>query len=86
MIDLGNFGLRKDEGEEWPIEQPTLISQALSLLQDRMTLEGFASEMTINTSELRSLLGSCVPQEILDKMSLKIDEGQVKIVFFRPPE
>ena len=60
MIELGDF--RKNEGAEWPKEQPSLLTQALSLIQDRMTLDALASDMTINTSELRALLRNCAPR------------------------
>ena len=83
MIELGDF--RKNEGAEWPKEQPSLLTQALSLIQDRMTLDALASEMTINTSELRALLRDCVPQELLQSMSQRSEDEPGKIVSFRQP-
>lgn len=83
MIELGE--LRKNEGPEWPVEQPSLLSQALSLLQEHTTLDQLASELTINTSELKNLLRSCVPVELIQKMSRGIDDEIGKVVFFRQP-
>jgi Zn-dependent peptidase ImmA (M78 family)/DNA-binding XRE family transcriptional regulator len=81
MIDLGD--LRKNEGPEWPIEQPTLVNQALSLVREHSNLDELAAELTLHTSELKHLLGTCVAPELLEKMSRKSDDDIGKIVSFR---
>jgi Zn-dependent peptidase ImmA (M78 family)/transcriptional regulator with XRE-family HTH domain len=86
MIDMGMRNLRKNEGPEWPIECPTLLTQALELLQDKITLDEAASELTLYSSELRRLLEPCVSEEVLEKIDREPDEDEGKIVSFRPPK
>jgi Zn-dependent peptidase ImmA (M78 family)/transcriptional regulator with XRE-family HTH domain len=83
MIDLNRRGLLKFEGDEWPMEQPTLINQALELLSSKVTLEQLAHEIGIYSSGLRELLFSCVTQEVLDKIDRKTKEETVNIVSLR---
>ncbi len=84
MIDLGD--MRRDEGPEWAMEQPTIFSQALSLLQEHTTLDELASELTVNTSELKDLLEQCVPLDLIQKMSQRSDDDLGKVVSFRQPQ
>lgn len=84
MIDLGD--MRRNEGPEWAMEQPSILHQALSLLQEHTTLDELASELTVNTSELKDLLGQCVPPDLIQKMSQRLDDDFGKIVSFRHPQ
>jgi hypothetical protein len=83
MIDLGD--MRRDEGPEWPMEQPTILTQALSLLQELTNLDKLASELSVNTSELKGLLGQCVPADLIEKMSQRQEHDCGKVVSFRQP-
>lgn len=80
FMELGRIGYRKNEGEEWPKEQPSLLTQALELLQDQVTLDEFASELTLYSSHLRNLLQKSVSPELLVKLDRKADDEGAKIV------
>jgi len=84
MIDLGD--MRRNEGPEWTIEQPTLLNQALSLIQEHTNFDELASELTVHTSELKDLLGQCVPLDLIRKMSQRPDDDVGKVVSFRQPQ
>jgi len=71
MIQLGKNNMRKNEGEEWPAEQPVLIAQALDLLKDTVTLEELAGELSVYPGELRQMLALCVPADLLEKIDRK---------------
>lgn len=70
-----NVDLRKrlsrdgEEEGEWPIEQPTMIEQALSLLRRDVTLYGLAHEVGLGVAELCTLLSKCVNVELLRELS-----------------
>lgn len=66
--ELSRKGMRKDEGEEWPMERPTLISQTIELLADRVSLEGLADEIDVYPAELEELLQMCVPRDLMEKL------------------
>ena len=65
---LSKAGMRKDEGEEWPMEKPTLVEQSLDLLKDRVTLNRLASEVGIYAQELEDLLGGSVSDELMSQL------------------
>lgn len=82
MVQMANQ--RKDEGEEWDMEKPILLDQALELLQDRVTLTELASELTIYSSELQDLLSQCVSEDLLEKIDRKpADDDIGKVVKLR---
>jgi hypothetical protein len=68
MIQLSTAGMRKDEGENWEKERPVMVTQALELLQDQITLDQLAGELSIYPNELKSILSQCVPMETLNKI------------------
>lgn len=83
MIQIASY--RTDEGEEWEKEKPTLLDQALELLQDQVTLTELASELTVYPSELRELLSQCVSESLLDRVDRQPNEEDMgKIVKLRP--
>ena len=83
MIQLTMEGKRKNEGDEWPMEKPVLITQALELLHDQVTLAGLADEMSIYPSKLKDMLSQCVPMETLSKIDRKKDTDSATIVKLR---
>lgn len=83
MIQLTMEGKRKNEGDEWPMEKPVLITQALELLHDQVTLAGLADEMSVYPSELKNMLSQCVPMETLSKIDRKKDTDSATIVKLR---
>lgn len=83
MIQLTMEGKRKNEGDEWPMEKPVLITQALELLHDQVTLAGLADEMSVYPSELKDMLSQCVPMETLSKIDRKKDTDSATIVKLR---
>jgi len=83
MIQLSNAGMRKDEGDEWEKEKPVMITQALELLQDRVTLEELAGELSIYRNELKDMLSHCVPIETLNKIDRRDNKDSAKIVALR---
>ena len=83
MIQLTMEGKRKNEGDEWPMEKPVLITQALELLHNQVTLAGLADEMSVYPSELKDMLSQCVPMETLSKIDRKKDTGSATIVKLR---
>jgi len=83
MIQISDAGMRKDEGHEWDKEKPVILTQALELLHDQITLDGLASEISIYSTELKDMLSQCVPMETLDKIDHKKEAGPAKIVTLR---
>jgi len=83
MIQLTMEGKRKNEGDEWPMEKPVLITQALELLHDQVTLEGLADEMSVYPGELKDMLSQCVPMETINKIDRKKDTDSATIVKLR---
>jgi hypothetical protein len=85
MIQLTMDGQRRDEVDEWPMEKPILIGQALELLQAQVTLDGLANELAVYPWELREMLGQCVSPDILKRIDRRIDSDSDKIVELRRP-
>jgi Zn-dependent peptidase ImmA (M78 family) len=85
MIQLTNAGMRKDEGQEWEMEKPVLVTQALELLSDQVTLEGLADELSVFPSELKDMLSECVSEETLNKIDRKEQPNFSNIVQLRKP-
>ena len=85
MIQLTRNNLRKDEGPEWEMEKPILVTQALELLSDQVTLSDLADEMSLYPNELRDMLGQCVPKATLDKIDREPEPDSSKIVQLRKP-
>lgn len=83
MIQLTMEGKRKNEGDEWPMEKPVLITQALELLYDQVTLDGLADEMSVYPGELKNMLRQYVPMETLNKIDRKKDTDSATIVKLR---
>jgi Zn-dependent peptidase ImmA (M78 family) len=83
MIQITMEGKRKNEGDEWPKEKPVLITQALDLLHDQVTLDGLADEMSVYPGELKDMLNQCVPVEMLNKINRKKDTESATIVKLR---
>ena len=83
MIQLSKAGMRKNEGKEWALEKPVLVTQALELLKDQVTLEGLADEMSLYPKELRGMLSQCVPEETLNKIDREKEENLSNIVQLR---
>lgn len=83
MVQLADY--RKNEGTEWEKEHPTLMAQALELLKNKVTLDGLASEMSLNPGELKELLSQCVPDGLLKEVDRKKVEDAGKIVRLRNP-
>ncbi len=83
MIQMTMEGKRKNEGDEWPKEKPVLITQALELLYDQVTLDGLANEMSIYPGELKDMLSQCVPMETINKIDRKKDTDSATIVKLR---
>ena len=72
-----NIELRKrlaengEEEGEWQPERPSMIQQAISLLEDEITLGGLAHSVGVHGSDRRELLDKIVDDEVLDQ----IDKG-----------
>jgi Zn-dependent peptidase ImmA (M78 family) len=86
MIQLTRNNLRKNEGPEWDMEKPVLVTQALELLSDRVTLGELADELSVYPNELRKMLSQCVPAETLDKIDRKDESVFTNIVQLRTQE
>ena len=85
MIHLTHKKMRKNEGPEWDMEKPILVTQALELLSDRVTLSELADEMSLYPNELREMLSQCVPEETLNKIDRKEEPNYSNIVQLRKP-
>ena len=83
MIQLTKFGMRKNEGEEWSMEKPVLLTQSLELLSDQVTLSDLANELSVYPAELKSILSECVASDTIDKIDKKRDSEPATIVRFR---
>lgn len=83
MIQISKAGMRKNEGKEWDMEKPVLVTQALELLSDRVTLDELADEMSLYPKELRDMLSQCVPEETLNKIDRKEEQNFSNIVQLR---
>jgi len=83
MIQLSTAGMRKDEGLEWEKEKPVLVTQALELLHDQVTLDTLAAELSVYPKELRDMLSECVSKETLNKIDRKKETDSASIVKLR---
>ena len=83
MIQLSTAGMRKNEGHEWDKEKPIILTQALELLHDQITLDDLASEISIYPTELKDMLNQCVPLETLNKIDRKKNADSATIVTLR---
>lgn len=56
--DLSKRGMRTDEGRdtEWPHEHPTLLSQALALLKDEISISDISAELDLPSVQIQTLL------------------------------
>lgn len=85
MIQISRLNMRKNEGPEWEMERPVLVTQALDLLSDQVSLNSLADELSVFPSELRDMLRTCVPQKTLDKIERKDESDIGSIVQLRKP-
>lgn len=82
-----NIELRKrlaengEEEGEWEPETPSMIQQAISLLEDEITLDELAHRIGVHASDLHDLLDKIVEDEVLDRIatgpSTVNDAGQI---------
>lgn len=80
MVDLTKQGMRKNEGVEWPMEKPVLLTQSLELLSDQVTLAGLASELSVYPAELKAILSECVSPDTLEKIDKRSESEPATIV------
>lgn len=71
MIQLSRNNMRKDEGPEWDMEKPVLVTQAIELLSGQVTIDELADELSVYPNELRKMLSQCVPVKTLNKIDRK---------------
>lgn len=83
FIDINQSGQRKNEGEEWPKEYPTLFDQALELICDKTSLNEIASELCISKADLISYLDGTVSDDLIQRLDKKNDESNGQLVFLR---
>lgn len=83
MVQLTLDGKRKNEGDEWPMEKPVLLTQAIELLHDQITLSELAEELSIYTGELKEMLSQCVPVETLNMIDRHNETNSGSIVKLR---
>ena len=86
MKDISFWGQRKNEGKEWRMEYPTLLSQALGLLSDDYQLDFYSKRLCIYKNELRNYLQICVDGDVLDKIDLVRPSDSGRVVKIRPPK
>jgi len=80
FIDLTHLGMRKNEGDEWEREVPSLISQAIDLLKDKITLEDIANALTLYPAEAATLLKQSINGDLLAAINRKAKSNSNKIV------
>jgi Zn-dependent peptidase ImmA (M78 family)/DNA-binding XRE family transcriptional regulator len=83
FIDISQSGQRKNEGEEWDKEFPTLFSQALELICDRTSLTEMASELCITKVDLINYLNGSISDDLIQRLDKKNDEANGQLVFLR---
>jgi len=69
-----------EEEGEWEPERPSMIQQAISLLEEEVTLDELAGSIGVHSSDLRDLLDKIVEDELLDRIDAgpSVDEeGQI---------
>lgn len=69
-----------EEEGEWEPERPSIIQQAISLLEDEVTLDELACSIGVHSADLRDLLDKIVEDELLDRIDTEpsVDEkGQI---------
>lgn len=83
MIQISRLNMRANEGSEWQMERPVLLTQALDLLSGQVSLNLLAEELSIYPHELRDMLKKCVPIETLSKIDKKNDVEMDNIVYLQ---
>lgn len=69
-----------EEEGEWKPERPSMIQQAISLLEEEVTLDELGSDIGVHSSDLRDLLDKIVEDDLLARIDAgpSIDEdGQI---------
>ncbi len=85
MIDLSKKGFRQKEPGEFPIGKPSLLSQAIELIKDRLTLDELAQAIHTFPDELELILRSQkVSEESIQSMKRYPQARKAKIVSFTP--
>jgi len=82
-MDINRRGMKKDEGQEWDHEEPTLLAQALRLLQERLTLRDLAAAVGVHPDGLKDALRRCVSLDLLQALDREPDEGPGEMVRLR---
>ena len=65
------------------MERPVLVTQALELLSEQVSVASLADELSVFPHELREMLSQCVPHETLNKIDRKSEVETGNIVQFR---
>lgn len=85
MIDLSKRGFRQKEPGEFPIGKPSLLSQAIELIKNNLTLDELAQAVHALPDELELILRSQkVPDESIQSMKRHPQNKRAKIVSFTP--
>ena len=85
MIDLSKKGFRQKEPGEFSIGKPSLLSQAIELIKDRLTLDELAQAIHTLPDELELILRSQkVSDESIQCMKRYPQAKKAKVVSFTP--
>lgn len=77
FAEMGQRGLRMNEGQEWKIEEPTAINEALQLLRDEISIYSISQELSLPPAELIRTLNRCVDPILLDKLQANYTPAEI---------
>lgn len=66
---LNRLGLRKNEGDEWELERPSVLMQALDLVRDDLPLSEMANRLGLHEAHLRELLAPVISEHAGESLS-----------------
>ena len=82
-IQIRRNNIHKKEGLEWEMEKPVLVTQALELLSDQVTIDELAEELSVYPKDVKDILKKCVPMETQNKIDRKNGPNYSNIVQLR---
>lgn len=85
MVDISKRGYRQQEPAEFDVGRPSLLSQAVELVKEQLTLDEFADGVHIHPDELADILDfQRVDPNTIHEMKRPLVKHKSRIVTFKP--
>lgn len=75
FVTLGHLNYRFREPDEWPLDRPTVLRQALELLSEEIPLSRLAKAVALNEAQLRQILRPILEDAVEPDTSASLGPG-----------